>query len=140
MELNETRKYTIILPWPLSSPVLAINSRSCDASRKHFTSGQVLSVFFQEIREANLLQLSLLLSVMLHQTGLQDHWVGKRWLSTIGMPFLTDKIEVNGTESSQPQPPAKSMEKDVLAAFQGSPREKMGGEAWLFFRVAQIHF
>ena len=44
-----------------------------------------------------------------------------------GMPLLTDKIEVTGTESSKPQPPAKSMGKGSVAAFQGSPREKMGG-------------
>ena len=55
------------------------------------------------------------------------------------MLFSTDKIEVNGTESSKPQPPAHSMEKGVLAVFQGSPREKVGGRGVAdFFRVPQI--
>ena len=55
------------------------------------------------------------------------------------MLFLTDKIEVNGTESSKPQPPAHSMGKGILAVFQGSPREKVGGSGVAdFFRVSQI--
>ena len=52
---------------------------------------------------------------------------------------MTDKIEVNGTESSKPQPPAHSMGKGILAVFQGSPREKVGGSGVAdFFRVSQI--
>lgn len=39
-----------------------------------------------------------------------------------GILFLTDKIEVNGTENSAPQPPAKSADKGSLAVFQGSTR------------------
>ena len=55
------------------------------------------------------------------------------------MLFSTDKIEVNGTESSKPQPPAHSMGKGILAVFQGSPREKVGGSGVAdFFRVSQI--
>lgn len=41
---------------------------------------------------------------------------------------MTDKIEVNGTESSKPQPPANSMEKDAVAAFQGRLEEETGWE------------
>ena len=55
------------------------------------------------------------------------------------MLFSTDKIEVNGTESGKPQPPAHSMEKGVLAVFQGSPREKVGGRGMAdFFLGCQI--
>ena len=43
---------------------------------------------FQEIREANPFKLSLLLSVMLHQTGLQAHRVGKPLLSAMGDAIL----------------------------------------------------
>lgn len=76
------------LSWPLPPHGRAINACWYNASRKHFTRGQVWSVIFQEIREANLFKLSLLLSVMLHQTGLQACLLGKLLLSTMGNTIL----------------------------------------------------
>lgn len=53
-------------------------------------------------------------------------WLANCCFQQWGILFLTDKIEVNGTESSKPQPPAKSMEKDAVAALQGGLEEETG--------------
>lgn len=77
-------------------------------------------MIFQEIREANLFKLSLLHSGCFIKQDSKPACLANCCFQQWGILFLTDKIEVNGTEGSTPQPPAKSTDKGSLAPFQGS--------------------